>query len=186
MDCGLSGSSVCWILQARILEWVAIPFSSKSFWPMPFPSPANLSDPGLKYHFIYFHLISLLSYHIRGQLFPFLPQINLPTCVIGSISFLWKDLSHMITTHQHLLFISVLRLEVCGFLLLHFANSSAHRDLVGHLKEGRTRWGLIHPKAYASARRSSYHLVQLTTAMWKHMLWLFKSRQESRFPYAIW
>ena len=174
MDCGFSGSSVCRILQARILEWVAIPFSSKSFWPR-----ARI--------LIYFHLISLLSYHIRGQLFPFLPQINLPTCVVGSISFLWQDLTHvMITTHQHLLFISILRLEVCGFLLLHFANSSAHRDLVGHLKEGRTRWGLIHPKAYASARRSSYHLVQLTIAMWKHMLWLFKSRQESRFPYAIW
>jgi len=27
MDCGLPGSSVQGILQARILEWVAIPFS---------------------------------------------------------------------------------------------------------------------------------------------------------------
>ena len=69
---------------------------------------------------------------------------------------------------------------------LQFANSSAHRVLVGHLKEGQTRWGLIHPKAYASARRSSYRLVHLTIAMWEHMLWLFKSSQESRFPYAIW
>ena len=144
-----------------------VEFSRQEYWSgLPFPPPANLSDPGLEYHFIYFHLISLLSYHIRGQLFPFLPQINLPTCVVGSISFLWQDLTHvMITTHQHLLFISILRLEVCGFLLLHFANSSAQRDLVGHLKEGRTRWGLIHPKAYASARTSSYHLVQLTIAM---------------------
>ena len=30
MDCSLSGSSVHGILQARILEWVAIPFSEGS------------------------------------------------------------------------------------------------------------------------------------------------------------
>ena len=33
MDCRLSGSSVHEILQARILEWVAIPFSSRCSWP---------------------------------------------------------------------------------------------------------------------------------------------------------
>ena len=33
MDCGLSGSSVHVILQARILEWVAFPFSRGSSWP---------------------------------------------------------------------------------------------------------------------------------------------------------
>ena len=27
MDCSLPGFSVHWILQARILEWIAIPFS---------------------------------------------------------------------------------------------------------------------------------------------------------------
>ena len=32
MDCGLLDSSVPGILQARILEWVAIPFSWKSSW----------------------------------------------------------------------------------------------------------------------------------------------------------
>ena len=32
MDCSPPGSSVHWILQARVLEWVAIPFSKdKSF-----------------------------------------------------------------------------------------------------------------------------------------------------------
>ena len=36
MDCSLPGSSVHWILQARTLEWVAIPFSR------------DLPDPGLK------------------------------------------------------------------------------------------------------------------------------------------
>ena len=36
MDCSLPGSSVRGILQARILEWVAIPFSE------------DLPDPGLK------------------------------------------------------------------------------------------------------------------------------------------
>ena len=33
MDCSLPGSSVHGILQARILEWVAIPFSKGSSWP---------------------------------------------------------------------------------------------------------------------------------------------------------
>ena len=32
-DCGLPGSSVHGILEARILEWVAIPFSRGSSWP---------------------------------------------------------------------------------------------------------------------------------------------------------
>ena len=33
MDCSLPSSSVQGILQARILEWVAIPFSRGSSWP---------------------------------------------------------------------------------------------------------------------------------------------------------
>ena len=40
MDCGLPGSSVHRILQARILEWVAIPFSRGFF-------PTQGSNPGL-------------------------------------------------------------------------------------------------------------------------------------------
>ena len=33
MKCSWPGSSVCGNLQARILEWVAIPFSRGSYWP---------------------------------------------------------------------------------------------------------------------------------------------------------
>ena len=33
LDCGLPGSSVHGILQTRILEWAAMPFSRESFWP---------------------------------------------------------------------------------------------------------------------------------------------------------
>ena len=33
MDCGLPGSFVHWIFQARILEWVASPFSRAYSWP---------------------------------------------------------------------------------------------------------------------------------------------------------
>ena len=39
MDCSLTGSSVHEILQARILEWVAIPF----------PSPGNLPHPQIEF-----------------------------------------------------------------------------------------------------------------------------------------
>ena len=38
MDCNLPGSSVHGSLQARILEWIAIPFSKRSFQPAA-PSP---------------------------------------------------------------------------------------------------------------------------------------------------
>ena len=33
MDCSPPGSSVCGVSQARIPEWVAIPFSKRSSWP---------------------------------------------------------------------------------------------------------------------------------------------------------
>ena len=54
MDCSLSGSSVCGILQTRVLEWVAIPFSrgssllrdnQESKW-----KRLKLEDPYLKPH----------------------------------------------------------------------------------------------------------------------------------------
>ena len=40
MDCSLPGSSVHRILQARILEWVALPSSRGSSWPKDLMSPA--------------------------------------------------------------------------------------------------------------------------------------------------
>ena len=68
MHCSLPGSSLHGISQARILEWVAISFSSylillqpHGLWParllcprqesrsgLPFPSPGDLPDPGIK------------------------------------------------------------------------------------------------------------------------------------------
>ena len=41
-DCSLAGSSVCGILQARILEWVSIPFFRGS-------SRTQGSNPGLSH-----------------------------------------------------------------------------------------------------------------------------------------
>ena len=38
MDCSLPGSSIHGILQARILEWIVIPFSKGSSW----------TDPGIE------------------------------------------------------------------------------------------------------------------------------------------
>ena len=49
MDCSPPGSSIHGILQARILEWVAISFSRQEYWSgLPFPSPGDLPDPGIK------------------------------------------------------------------------------------------------------------------------------------------
>ena len=52
MDCSLPGSSVHGILQARILEWVAIPFSRGPSWP---------SDP------TWFSCIEGRLYHLSHQ-----------------------------------------------------------------------------------------------------------------------
>ena len=47
MDHSPLGSSVCGILQAGILEWVAI--SRQEYWSgLPFPPPGDLPDPGIK------------------------------------------------------------------------------------------------------------------------------------------
>ena len=59
MDCGLPGSSVHGLLQATILEWVAISFSRRSSWPRIEPmSPALVSgffttDPPGKAHLLF-------------------------------------------------------------------------------------------------------------------------------------
>ena len=45
MDCSLPGSSVHWILQARILQWVAMPFSRDL--PDPGIEPMSLMSPSL-------------------------------------------------------------------------------------------------------------------------------------------
>ena len=47
MDCSLPGSSVHGILQARILEWVAISFSRGSDLPNPGNEPTSLASPSL-------------------------------------------------------------------------------------------------------------------------------------------
>ena len=47
MDCSPPGSSVHGILQARILEWVAIAFSRESFWPGTKPEPPALQADSL-------------------------------------------------------------------------------------------------------------------------------------------
>ena len=87
MDCSLPGSSVHGILQARILEWVAVPFSSGSsqhrhqtqvsctadrfftvwatreaqkYWSgLSIPSPAHLPNPGIKQGFPALQVYSL-------------------------------------------------------------------------------------------------------------------------------
>ena len=44
MDCNLPGSSVFGILQARIMDWVAIPFSKGSSWPMDWTQVSCIAD----------------------------------------------------------------------------------------------------------------------------------------------
>ena len=45
MDCDLPGFSVHWILQARIMEWAAVPFSKRSSSAR--MKPVSLTSPAL-------------------------------------------------------------------------------------------------------------------------------------------
>ena len=45
VNCSMPGSSIHGILQVRILEWVAMPFSTGSSWPR--TEPASLMSPAL-------------------------------------------------------------------------------------------------------------------------------------------
>ena len=65
VDCSLPGSSVCGILQASIVEWVAIPFSRGSYWPR---------DQILH--------CSQILYHLNHQGSPQLYRHSLNTCII--------------------------------------------------------------------------------------------------------
>ena len=80
MDCNLPGSSAHGILQARILERVAIPFSRGSSWPRDHESPALAgkfftiwatreahiyNTPFCKYtHFVYIYIYTCIYLHI--------------------------------------------------------------------------------------------------------------------------
>ena len=73
MDCGLPGSSVHGILQARILEWVAIPFSKGSSWPRDWTQVSHIAGRFFTIWAtteaqIYLLLLLLLSRFSRVQL----------------------------------------------------------------------------------------------------------------------
>jgi len=86
MDCSLPGSSVCGILQARILEWVVIPFSRGTSQPRE-----------EKIAFLSNHCISLFVLHllIFPHFFPsmsltVLPNISVPCFMFWNLVFTSK------------------------------------------------------------------------------------------------
>ena len=76
MDCSLSGSSVHGILQARILQWVAVPSSRESSWPR---DQTCISCIGRKV--LYYHC------HLGSSCFWMLPQ-NYLACALDIINLL--------------------------------------------------------------------------------------------------
>ena len=52
MDCSLPGSSVHWICQARVLQWVAISFSRRSFQPRDWTQVSCTVVQGIKKHMV--------------------------------------------------------------------------------------------------------------------------------------
>ena len=68
MDCSLPASSVHEVLQARIMEWVTIPFSRGSSWPQGQTQISCIVDG------FFYHLSHLGSHLMKGQLI--WPQTN--------------------------------------------------------------------------------------------------------------
>ena len=72
MDGSLPGFSIHGILQARILEWVAIPSSRGSFWPRNWTGNSNVSCIGKRNFFFFFLPLApsgkLLTQHRDYQL----------------------------------------------------------------------------------------------------------------------
>ena len=68
VDCSPPGSSVHWILQARILEWVAISFSKGSSRPRDQTLVSHVSCTGRQILYCKRHLESLIYTHILGRI----------------------------------------------------------------------------------------------------------------------
>ena len=74
VDCSLPGSSVCGILQARILEWVAMPSPGDLLNPK--IKPVSLMSPALangffttstSWEFLYLHRFLHMVFHLREK-----------------------------------------------------------------------------------------------------------------------
>ena len=85
MDCSLPGSSVHGILQARILEWVAIPFSRRSSQPrdgtqvshiavdfLPSQPPGKLLITTIKYQILKYNDWEMLNHSLKRFKWKFL------------------------------------------------------------------------------------------------------------------
>ena len=77
MDCSLSGSSVHGIFQARVLEWIAIPFSRGSSWPRNQTRVSCIAGR----RFTFWVTREALTYL---RLLVFLPAILIPACASSS------------------------------------------------------------------------------------------------------
>ena len=73
MECCLPGSSGHGILQARILEWVAMPFSRGSFWPR---DQTQVSCIVGRFFTIWAKLAGAIFYHYRLVLFVLCCHVN--------------------------------------------------------------------------------------------------------------
>ena len=118
MDCGLPGFSVHGILQARILEWVAMPSSRGSSWPR--IEPAFLTSPAL----VGLFFTTSATWETPGDPFRSYKVLNW-WC-------LWDNLSE---THAHHLFSQWEELPLCyhvrvASMLTHFTCFTCKTHLI--------------------------------------------------------
>ena len=93
MDCSPTGSSVHRILQARILEWVAVPFSSESPLSIRWPKCWSFSlSPSSEYSGLIFFRIDWLDLlAIQGTLKSLLQHHSSKASILWCSAFLWSN-----------------------------------------------------------------------------------------------
>ena len=138
MDCSLPGSSAHGILQARIQEWVTMPFSRGSFWLRDWTRVSRVVDR---------RFAIWATREVHGQRYMFIFIINHSNnlqCIlysfISSILFLfdWNNLIVM-NDLKRLPFLSFYKLEIQGFL--HLLSDWGYRDTVRWKREEREGGG---------------------------------------------
>ena len=109
MDCSLPGFSVHGLFQARILEWVAFPFSRGSSWPRDQTHVSHISCIGRSLSFHHQGNPSVAAEQLRECVYPFkgkkgpCPKVLLLLLLTVCFSLVLHPLHSLVTNCLHLL-----------------------------------------------------------------------------------
>ena len=100
LDCSPPRPSVHGILQARILEWVPIPFSRGSSWPRDQTQVSGIACRffiiwAIREAFLYYNWVAALSMLLKGS-----SHLSVQFSSVQSLSHVWLFATPWITAHQ--------------------------------------------------------------------------------------